>query len=159
MASLPYEVPTFEHWSPTAVRYHPLQAGSIDGTDVFPHDKAIRRALSASYRPNKKVSLKTQTIIYQGMDSMAVLLHTLNVRGLGVVWMWLKLKSFFQIWQMTFLNCPQLSEIGKKCAILNSVIQLRSGLPKSFSWPGANLKKTGIFASKASRKFLPLKNH
>ena len=116
MASLPYEVPTFEHWSPTAVRYHPLQAGSIDGTDVFPHDKAIRRALSASYRPNKKVSLKTQTIIYQSMDSMAVtlpikffkiadaLLHTLNVRGLGVVWMWLKLKSFFQIWQNDFFE-------------------------------------------------------
>eukprot|EP00795_Rhopilema_esculentum_P005218 gene5218-359_t len=66
MASLPYEIPTFEHWSPTAVRYHPLQAGSIDGTDVFPHDKGIRRALGASYRPNKKVTGDPVKVLFVG---------------------------------------------------------------------------------------------
>lgn len=28
-----------------ATSYHPIQAGSIDGTDVAPHDNGVRRAL------------------------------------------------------------------------------------------------------------------
>eukprot|EP00794_Sanderia_malayensis_P012837 gene12837-14157_t len=51
-----YKVPTHEDWTPIARIYHPLQAGSIDGTDSYPHDKGIRRALCSSYRPNKKVN-------------------------------------------------------------------------------------------------------
>ncbi|KAK7492638.1 hypothetical protein BaRGS_00016117 [Batillaria attramentaria] len=35
--------------------YNPLMAGSIDGTDTEPHDRAISRALAASYKPNKFV--------------------------------------------------------------------------------------------------------
>ncbi|XP_076443819.1 U11/U12 small nuclear ribonucleoprotein 35 kDa protein-like [Babylonia areolata] len=35
--------------------YDPLLAGSIDGTDEYPHDRAIARALSAKYKPNKRV--------------------------------------------------------------------------------------------------------
>ncbi|CAI5952139.1 unnamed protein product [Closterium sp. NIES-65] len=35
--------------------YHPVQAGSIDGTDTRPHDRAIKRALLArrlaAYKP------------------------------------------------------------------------------------------------------------
>ena len=37
-------------WSPLAVDYGyyaPLQAGSIDGTDTIPHDRAVVRAMSA----------------------------------------------------------------------------------------------------------------
>lgn len=38
--------------SPNAVfyanTYHPIQAGSIDGTDTTPHDNAVHRALIAS---------------------------------------------------------------------------------------------------------------
>lgn len=30
-----------------AERYHPVQAGSIDGTDTAPHDRGIKRALQA----------------------------------------------------------------------------------------------------------------
>ena len=52
----PYKIATFDDWSPIALRYHPLQAGSIDGTDLEPHDKGIIRALRARYRPNKKVN-------------------------------------------------------------------------------------------------------
>lgn len=42
-------------WSPIAKVYDPLKAGSIDGTDVEPHDRAIWRAMGARYKPNKGV--------------------------------------------------------------------------------------------------------
>jgi len=42
-------------WSPFALEYDPVRCGSIDGTDVVPHDRAIVRAASANYRPNKGV--------------------------------------------------------------------------------------------------------
>ncbi|XP_077447758.1 U11/U12 small nuclear ribonucleoprotein 35 kDa protein [Stigmatopora argus] len=42
-------------WNPIAKVYNPLKAGSIDGTDVEPHDRAVWRAMSARYKPNKSV--------------------------------------------------------------------------------------------------------
>lgn len=42
-------------WSPIAKVYDPLKAGSIDGTDVEPHDRAVWRAMCAHYKPNKGV--------------------------------------------------------------------------------------------------------
>ncbi|XP_069002506.1 U11/U12 small nuclear ribonucleoprotein 35 kDa protein [Embiotoca jacksoni] len=42
-------------WSPFAKVYDPLKAGSIDGTDVEPHDRAVWRAMGARYKPNKGV--------------------------------------------------------------------------------------------------------
>ncbi|XP_028277447.1 U11/U12 small nuclear ribonucleoprotein 35 kDa protein [Parambassis ranga] len=42
-------------WSPIAKVYDPLKAGSIDGTDVEPHDRAVWRAMGARYKPNKGV--------------------------------------------------------------------------------------------------------
>uniref|UniRef100_A0A667Y8C4 U11/U12 small nuclear ribonucleoprotein 35 kDa protein n=2 Tax=Myripristis murdjan TaxID=586833 RepID=A0A667Y8C4_9TELE len=42
-------------WSPIAKVYDPLKAGSIDGTDVEPHDRAVWRAMLARYKPNKGV--------------------------------------------------------------------------------------------------------
>ncbi|XP_028322885.1 U11/U12 small nuclear ribonucleoprotein 35 kDa protein [Gouania willdenowi] len=42
-------------WDPIAKVYDPLKAGSIDGTDVEPHDRAVWRAMSATYKPNKAV--------------------------------------------------------------------------------------------------------
>ncbi|KAK2828633.1 hypothetical protein Q5P01_019667 [Channa striata] len=42
-------------WSPIAKVYEPLKAGSIDGTDVEPHDRAVWRAMGARYKPNKGV--------------------------------------------------------------------------------------------------------
>ena len=50
-----YPIPTYDKWSPTALVYHPLQAGSIDGTDLYPHDKGVLRAMRSSYRTNKRV--------------------------------------------------------------------------------------------------------
>ncbi|XP_062869811.1 U11/U12 small nuclear ribonucleoprotein 35 kDa protein [Trichomycterus rosablanca] len=43
-------------WSPLAKVYDPLKAGSIDSTDVEPHDRAIWRAMNANYKPNKGVT-------------------------------------------------------------------------------------------------------
>ncbi|VDP82802.1 unnamed protein product [Echinostoma caproni] len=37
--------------------YDPIIAGSIDGTDEAPHDRAIVRALSANYKPNYQAVL------------------------------------------------------------------------------------------------------
>ncbi|XP_077360583.1 U11/U12 small nuclear ribonucleoprotein 35 kDa protein [Festucalex cinctus] len=42
-------------WSPIAKVYDSLKAGSIDGTDVEPHDRAVWRAMCARYKPNKSV--------------------------------------------------------------------------------------------------------
>ncbi|CAJ1063961.1 U11/U12 small nuclear ribonucleoprotein 35 kDa protein [Xyrichtys novacula] len=42
-------------WSPVARAYDPLKAGSIDSTDVEPHDRAVWRAMCARYKPNKGV--------------------------------------------------------------------------------------------------------
>lgn len=42
-------------WSPIAKEYDPLKAGSIDGTDEEPHDRAVLRAMLARYVPNKGV--------------------------------------------------------------------------------------------------------
>lgn len=42
-------------WSPIAKAYEPLKAGSIDGTDLEPHDRAVWRAMGARYKPNKGV--------------------------------------------------------------------------------------------------------
>ncbi|KAM4709510.1 U11/U12 small nuclear ribonucleoprotein 35 kDa protein [Discoglossus pictus] len=42
-------------WTPIAKQYDPLKAGSIDGTDEEPHDRAILRAILARYVPNKGV--------------------------------------------------------------------------------------------------------
>ena len=52
-----YPIPTFEKWSPTALFYHPLKAGSIDGTDLYPHDKGVLRAMRSEYRANKRVNM------------------------------------------------------------------------------------------------------
>uniref|UniRef100_A0A3P9CSP8 U11/U12 small nuclear ribonucleoprotein 35 kDa protein n=1 Tax=Maylandia zebra TaxID=106582 RepID=A0A3P9CSP8_9CICH len=41
--------------NPIAKVYDPLKAGSIDGTDVEPHDRAVWRAMGARYKPNKGV--------------------------------------------------------------------------------------------------------
>lgn len=42
-------------WYSRAITYDPLKVGSIDGTDVEPHDRAVVRALDAQYKPNHKV--------------------------------------------------------------------------------------------------------
>ena len=58
-----YEIPTWNNWTPLAKFYHPLQAGSIDGTDTSPHDKAVTRAMEAKC---KLVNKKQHNLIQTG---------------------------------------------------------------------------------------------
>jgi U11/U12 small nuclear ribonucleoprotein SNRNP35 len=55
---------TGDEWSPLAVVYDPLQAGSIDGTDTEPHDHGVIRAMNAKYRPNQKVKGEPKRTIF-----------------------------------------------------------------------------------------------
>ncbi|XP_015780945.1 PREDICTED: U11/U12 small nuclear ribonucleoprotein 35 kDa protein-like [Acropora digitifera] len=61
-----YEIPTWSNWSPLAKFYHPLQAGSIDGTDTAPHDRAVVRAMLAKYKPNKRVTGDPDKTLFVG---------------------------------------------------------------------------------------------
>ncbi|KAJ7334435.1 small nuclear ribonucleoprotein 35kDa (U11 U12) [Desmophyllum pertusum] len=61
-----YEIPSWNNWSPLAKFYHPLQAGSIDGTDTVPHDRAVTRAMVAKYKPNKRVSGDPDSTLFVG---------------------------------------------------------------------------------------------
>ncbi|KAK8766721.1 hypothetical protein V5799_006499 [Amblyomma americanum] len=51
-------------WSPIARSYDPLKAGSIDGTDVKPHDHGIVRAMEATYRTNRHVKTDPRLTIF-----------------------------------------------------------------------------------------------
>lgn len=52
------------NWSPFAKVYDPIKIGSIDGTDIEPHDKAIERAINSEYRPNRHVKGRPQCTIF-----------------------------------------------------------------------------------------------
>ncbi|KAK9875369.1 hypothetical protein WA026_007764 [Henosepilachna vigintioctopunctata] len=51
-------------WTRYATEYDPLKIGSIDGTDVEPHDKAIVRAIDSEYYPNKHVKGRPECTIF-----------------------------------------------------------------------------------------------
>lgn len=51
MSSLTVPKTNQPNWSPYVKVYDPLKAGSIDGTDLIPHDNAVVRAMSAEYNP------------------------------------------------------------------------------------------------------------
>lgn len=54
----------FQLWSPYAKVYDPLKAGSIDGTDTEPHDKAITRAIQAHYEPPHNLKSKPERTLF-----------------------------------------------------------------------------------------------
>ncbi|KAL4228042.1 small nuclear ribonucleoprotein 35kDa (U11 U12) [Mactra antiquata] len=56
-------------WRPIPKKYDPLKAGSIDGTDDYPHDKAVSRAMCAKYKPNKSVQGNPEHTIFVGQLS------------------------------------------------------------------------------------------
>nr|XP_037871742.1 U11/U12 small nuclear ribonucleoprotein 35 kDa protein isoform X2 [Bombyx mori] len=49
-----------------ATEYDPIKIGSIDGTDVEPHDRAILRAIYSEYIPNKRVKGNPNHTIFIG---------------------------------------------------------------------------------------------
>ncbi|KAH3829726.1 U11/U12 small nuclear ribonucleoprotein 35 kDa protein-like [Dreissena polymorpha] len=54
------------HWCAVPKVYDPLKAGSIDGTDTEPHDRAILRAMNAKYKPNKSVVGDPENTVFVG---------------------------------------------------------------------------------------------
>ncbi|KAI4495636.1 hypothetical protein M0802_008471 [Mischocyttarus mexicanus] len=53
-----------QKWTPYAKDYDPLKAGSIDGTDTEPHDKAISRAMEAHYEPPHGLKSKPDRTLF-----------------------------------------------------------------------------------------------
>ncbi|XP_033118028.1 U11/U12 small nuclear ribonucleoprotein 35 kDa protein-like [Anneissia japonica] len=51
-------------WSAIALVYNPLKAGSIDGTDERPHDRAVERALKARYNPDKSLKSSPESSVF-----------------------------------------------------------------------------------------------
>lgn len=49
-------------WKPIAREYNPLAAGSIDGTDTEPHDRAVWRAMHAHHTPPELPSKSDRTL-------------------------------------------------------------------------------------------------
>ncbi|KAJ8981816.1 hypothetical protein NQ317_007402 [Molorchus minor] len=55
-----------ERWSKYAKIYDPIKVGSIDGTDVEPHDRGIIRALNSTYVPNRHIKGRPECTIFVG---------------------------------------------------------------------------------------------
>jgi len=53
-----------QNWTPYAKDYNPLKAGSIDGTDTEPHDKAISKAMLMHYEPPHNLESKSERTIF-----------------------------------------------------------------------------------------------
>ncbi|XP_046404090.1 U11/U12 small nuclear ribonucleoprotein 35 kDa protein-like [Ischnura elegans] len=54
----------YNTWSRFTTEYNPLEAGSIDRTDLKPHDNAILRALSAEYFPPNHIEGNPENTIF-----------------------------------------------------------------------------------------------
>lgn len=68
-----------EHYKPLFTdSYDPLKAGSIDGTDEIPHDKAIWRAMKAKFRPKKSLSGDPECTIFISRLNPNTTEHTLR---------------------------------------------------------------------------------
>lgn len=55
---------SIQNWCPYAREYDPLKAGSIDGTDTEPHDKAVSRAIQARYEPPHSLKSKPERTLF-----------------------------------------------------------------------------------------------
>ena len=55
-----------EKWEAIATKYDPLKAGSIDGTDEYPHDHGVFRAMNCKYKPNKAVIGEPDNTVFVG---------------------------------------------------------------------------------------------
>ncbi|XP_055311525.1 U11/U12 small nuclear ribonucleoprotein 35 kDa protein-like [Sitodiplosis mosellana] len=53
-------------WTKYAETYDPIRVGSIDGTDTYPHDNGIVRAIKSHYKPNERVVGNPKHTIFIG---------------------------------------------------------------------------------------------
>lgn len=67
-----------QKWSPYAKEYNPLKAGSIDGTDTEPHDKAISRAMQAHYEPPRGIKSKPERTLFVARFGPKITKHDLK---------------------------------------------------------------------------------
>jgi U11/U12 small nuclear ribonucleoprotein SNRNP35 len=64
------EVPEVKCWYPKTIVYDPIKAGSIDGTDIEPHDAGIVRAVNSKYKPSYKAKGNPLNTIFVGRLSL-----------------------------------------------------------------------------------------
>lgn len=69
---------SLQNWSPYAIEYDPLKAGSIDGTDTEPHDKAISRAIQAHYEPPHGLKSKPERTLFVARFGPKITKHDLK---------------------------------------------------------------------------------
>ncbi|XP_020293196.1 U11/U12 small nuclear ribonucleoprotein 35 kDa protein-like [Pseudomyrmex gracilis] len=69
---------TLKNWSPYAKEYNPLQAGSIDGTDTEPHDRAISRAIASHYEPPRNLESNPERTLFVAKFGPKVTKHDLK---------------------------------------------------------------------------------
>lgn len=69
---------TLQNWSPYAKEYDPLKAGSIDGTDTEPHDKAVSRAMQAHYKPPHGLKSKPERTLFVARLGPKITKHDLR---------------------------------------------------------------------------------
>lgn len=67
-----------KEWSKYAKEYDAIKIGSIDGTDVDPHDKAIVRAINSEYYSNKHVKGNPECTIFVSRLSCKVTKEDIN---------------------------------------------------------------------------------
>lgn len=64
------EVPEVKCWYSRTIVYDPIKAGSIDGTDIVPHDAGIVKAVNSSYKPSYKAKGNPLNTIFVGRLSL-----------------------------------------------------------------------------------------
>lgn len=64
------KIPEVKCWYPQAIVYDSIKAGSIDGTDIEPHDAGIVRAVNSFYKPSYKAKGNPLHTIFVGRLSL-----------------------------------------------------------------------------------------
>lgn len=64
------KIPDVKCWYPHAVVYDPIKVGSIDSTDLRPHDNGVVRAMCSNYKPSYKALGNPLNTIFVGRLSM-----------------------------------------------------------------------------------------
>lgn len=64
------EVPKVKCWYPQTIVYDPIKAGSIDSTDIEPHDNGVVRAVNSTFKPNYKATGNPLHTIFVGRLSL-----------------------------------------------------------------------------------------
>ncbi|XP_001951817.1 U11/U12 small nuclear ribonucleoprotein 35 kDa protein [Acyrthosiphon pisum] len=64
------KIPEVKCWYPKAIVYDAIKAGSIDGTDIEPHDAGITRALNSNYKISYKAKGNPLNTIFVGRLSL-----------------------------------------------------------------------------------------